>query len=963
MSFVADLARLGILPMQHHVPVGSAPAENKSVVYGARVIGRDPSRGFYSIQKNDKSNTYGPLHGGAVWFASRQAPAAGLPTRNVPLWSQAFPARIDKSSSRTGWDLYQSKVTSSYVAVPGLDADSGSEGWRDDGGLVPQLVANPIGMQDLPVDMPGVALPTSTVDEQQMAFVPSGHLLVAVNKGGEGKYGTFVYDTTSTGRLDKTRRARLHSFLRVYRLPKSGLVPFGGHDPKVPGGLAWQLSYDVDGDAGLGVVVDKGAGGGAGKGTTGSGTSGTTGAGTGPGNSSGTTSGAPPAVGSGVAPSLGQPVNLGAGANPITLATTVAGLQKQLDQNDQQIAAAVNAGASGQAALGTLTDQRHQIEAALAKAYAAQQQAGTSSGPSGGGSAVFAAASQTVFGIFHVGDSGDPHQIASGDDGPVNCLHLNVNAPWKGDGFDAPVKSGAPWRPITSAGPLWAETLFCYDPADSHTFINGPRTGRRKWQTPIPFDTPPPTIIDGGSSVTQNGGGGGSVTQGGDGGGGVVGGGSVGGGAVGGGSVGGGGLVPGTGLTNGPLVGGGGTTVPVGGSPTGSGGVTPGGPPTGGPTDGPGGGSPWPPTTIPGLYPPVDGSGGTFVQTTGPQTYTNWGGPTPPTGSAGGGITGGRTSSVDRPYLRTPFELAAPALLARPVPLNAYGYDWRNQTATLVGTGYKAYDSAPVAGKLEAFANQSGGGFNYQGDQTRALYRRGVSSRGGFALVPANVDLQDVIQGRPLPASLSDAHLMLATTSSSFSHADPVRNGLPANGFVHNRGAQAANGSWPFTIKGALADGSVANTSIWSYGTDASGANQTGTNTVHTPSRGTGTGTGGEFQVAIGVPGTAGSIVHGATTRFRVTHTGIRFQNSDLSTMFQIDNTSGPAAFAFFGVAPVAQQSTFASLTNSTGGTPSTTYAAAPAAYNQAEQNNFRASVVTHLSAIRAALVAYGLSA
>jgi hypothetical protein len=62
----------------------------------------------------------------------------------------------------------------------------------------------------------------------------------------------------------------------------------------------------------------------------------------------------------------------------------------------------------------------------------------------------------------------------------------------------------------------------------------------------------------------------------------------------------------------------------------------------------------------------------------------------------------------------------------------------------------------------------------------------------------------------------------------------------------------------------------------------------------------------------------------------------------------------------FFGAVPVGQQAVVA-LTDSSGGTPSDTIAAAGALYSQTDENNFRASIARKVNQIRTALANYGL--
>jgi len=305
-------------------------------------------------------------------------------------------------------------------------------------------------------------------------------------------------------------------------------------------------------------------------------------------------------------------------------------------------------------------------------------------------------------------------------------------------------------------------------------------------------------------------------------------------------------------------------------------------------------------------------------------------------------------------------ELAVPALLLRGQSYNTGIRDLRNSRAWTGANAYAAMRVTPVAVRLEALAAEQGASWNYTTGPFSGSRYRGGTANAVVSVLPPELGTEAILAGNE-PATVSTTHWNFYRTALTL--GTPSRTGA-TNGVQHARSQVAnANGSFTYKVDQLNAAGAITNQgTLLSMSTDAVGANQTGTNTTVQPSRGTGTGSGGEFAVAIGVAGPSGSTTHGATTRFRVTNNGIRFQNSDLSTMFQIDNTSGPAGFAFFGVTPVAQQSTFGAITNSTGGAASTTYAAVPAAYSQADQQVRWSSVATQIGALRNALVAYGLS-
>lgn len=182
----------------------------------------------------------------------------------VPEWIGAVPAFITEAQGSTGAKGYDSKVIGP-LAVPALkqsrDARLG-DSWVKDPGLLLQPGALPLALE-LPVDFPVTALSFSTMDEQQLALIPSGGILVAVYNSSKdhGKFGTKVFDIKK-GALDTGRWARDHSHWVVYLLPVGARhgFDFGGggapppHSP--PGGLAWLLGPDVEDRAGHGVFCD-----------------------------------------------------------------------------------------------------------------------------------------------------------------------------------------------------------------------------------------------------------------------------------------------------------------------------------------------------------------------------------------------------------------------------------------------------------------------------------------------------------------------------------------------------------------------------------------------------------------------------------------------------------------------------------------------------------------------------------
>jgi hypothetical protein len=465
MSFPHDRTSLGDLIAQHHDPFGTWGGEQAS----RRRQGRVRFVGFDKTTGEPTYDRYGWHHGDVCWLATGQGNNLA-----VNVWQQAFPALIMPSSGgTTSGPGYKSSVVGP-LAQPVLKQQNGI--WVPDTGLLPQAGALPIGLQ-LPYGYPVVALGMSTLDEQQLALVPAGGILIAVKAGGaaNGVYGTRVYDVRGGG-MDFARWARDHSHWCVYLLPRTTLVdfPFGGQlvDSKqaggaAPGGLAWELGPDVDQQGGHGVVADLP-----------------------------TKAGAPtPAVNDGSQ----YVIQLANGQYAVTNDPTLAaqtGIQGSIG-GIKYPAIPVNSPA-GQLILASMNGG---VPTTQEKTNPQTSPPKTQEKPTNGGTPqttsradVLAVASYRGRGPLCVGEQDDVHQLATTPDGvAVNSLHDHEDAIVIGDTGDAPRKhdKGA-WVPVRPDGPFTHEVYHRVDPTDSHEWMGKTKPQLRKWQGTDFADVPTP---------------------------------------------------------------------------------------------------------------------------------------------------------------------------------------------------------------------------------------------------------------------------------------------------------------------------------------------------------------------------------------------------------------------------------------------------------------------------------------
>lgn len=265
MTHVADLGALGDVPAQHFNSVSQGfLATRLNVLRKIRYLGFNMATRKNTVDA--KTRGFSTVDG--AWLAAHAPDPDGI-TRDAALWAHAVPATTQPPAgpNTASASPYRATthVSQDTTALPDFTQNSTKDGWVDDSGIVPQPVAPPSG--DLPGGVPGIALPLTVWTRQDTAFVPAGNVLIDPWHGGPAtdKYGTIVWDVTPQGNLDKNRRSRIQSAWRTYRLPKTGLIPFGappdtkpGQPPSklMPSGIAWQLGLDIGGQAGWGMVAE-----------------------------------------------------------------------------------------------------------------------------------------------------------------------------------------------------------------------------------------------------------------------------------------------------------------------------------------------------------------------------------------------------------------------------------------------------------------------------------------------------------------------------------------------------------------------------------------------------------------------------------------------------------------------------------------------------------------------------------
>ncbi len=500
MVDIADVSRAGIVPAQHH-DLGQSgalwPSDRLLLAYKVRVLGKN----LFDTKNVLDLDTYGYDQGGAVWLndpgsganisatTTRDKSAPASPAtggRDVPLWFSAAPSMVSKPLPKGTTDPYGPKTIPGTFpgrgrASVGLQYKGGDRGgWQIDPGLKTQSVSFPLG-QAFPFGFPGSTQSLSNLTKQEVAFIPAGGVLAAIHRGGIDRepMGSRVYDVTPEGELDDDRWARIHSSMRVYRLPTVGEVFFGGYeDPKfkaylAPGGLAWQLGLHVGSQAGRGVVADSQA-----------------------------SSGLPDDAPSTTTPGLGRTATGNFRTNMGVLTDAqMAALPPgtTVDSTGTLRGPPTNQGAADPF-LAPSERPILEIPKTQERTPAGGNPGTRERKPGTPQAQVLASASARARGPLEVGSQLDPHILAETPDGePINSLHLDEGSLFFGPTGDAPLKFDVrAFKQVQQGGPLHVETFLRNHVTATHPWFGKDLPGLRKWQTPMIFVEVPPPITDGG---------------------------------------------------------------------------------------------------------------------------------------------------------------------------------------------------------------------------------------------------------------------------------------------------------------------------------------------------------------------------------------------------------------------------------------------------------------------------------
>ncbi|MGB1226177.1 MAG: hypothetical protein ACPHCN_18825, partial [Mycobacterium sp.] len=219
---IADLARRGISPRQHHDPEWGIP--ERIVTYSARVV-RNPKRDPLDLAGADIEDPTVEFGDDLGWH----------------LWAAASPAKRECSA----WFAAAApSVVQGNQVVPLRGPD------QPDDRFSGRAQATPSWATQFPGLWTGLAGAGTEEFDQLETWHPDFLGLVAPNAGGSGQYGTKVFDLTAGSAIDRNRWAYLQSLVSV--------VPLGGGGCGVSGdALALQLGHSgQDGLSGGGLYVE-----------------------------------------------------------------------------------------------------------------------------------------------------------------------------------------------------------------------------------------------------------------------------------------------------------------------------------------------------------------------------------------------------------------------------------------------------------------------------------------------------------------------------------------------------------------------------------------------------------------------------------------------------------------------------------------------------------------------------------
>jgi hypothetical protein len=453
---IADLEKLGFLPLQHHE--AQVDVDLRAVPLAARYKGLDP----YNRQKLED---VGDLTGGLHWGLSALSQRGGLGA-----WSFAMPAvvvstsqqpkptggtqtdatRTDATRTRTTTLANGVTLTGNFYTLDGTKprepgaAPAGGGGvgvlpaadreWNPDR----RFAEKQIGTDSYPKGTRGVVLCAMKEGEQHELFLPSvKDSIVAVNKAGDPAHATLVHDLKPDDSLDMSRRARLHSMMRVV-LPVPGGI--GGFVPSPEGGsLALQLGVaGRDGVSGHGLVYDLGG------------------------------YGALSEVSKPPPPPEPAPEPLDPNA------TRTRAEQDAYDDLMQRI----NNGTGNNSALNTIVKRRYPEQAGPTQTR--------NPGPTitrDPPTPTLACLSARQFGPIEVGNGPCQHQLGTTKDGEaINSAHISTNAYFYANKvLDGPAQFTGELYPYPTPKPNYSRVILGWDPADTHPWKGGARGGKWKW--------------------------------------------------------------------------------------------------------------------------------------------------------------------------------------------------------------------------------------------------------------------------------------------------------------------------------------------------------------------------------------------------------------------------------------------------------------------------------------------------
>jgi len=197
---------------------------------------RDDEGGYVAEEQ-----TKGPVGGGVVLSPSGNMNEGGY-------WGFAIPANKDNKGGGT-------TTGPAFGGTGDLFRTSAGPSWDvENERSNKQLARVPLGLK-LPDSFPGIIVGGFDPNDQNPMFLPGGGpILIAVHASGSTPMASRVYDLDGSS-LDRTRHARLHSAMRVWKYPAAGCLPFPDPKDAGPGALALQYDQARDGLPGYGFIV------------------------------------------------------------------------------------------------------------------------------------------------------------------------------------------------------------------------------------------------------------------------------------------------------------------------------------------------------------------------------------------------------------------------------------------------------------------------------------------------------------------------------------------------------------------------------------------------------------------------------------------------------------------------------------------------------------------------------------